>query len=258
MIYSLNAKNGKPLNDTLTHQRSVSLAEWIRLFLFSFAAVIAFYLLLRSMGFRSQAKEVAVALQSIVFILASLRALGSLGIDIEKAAQYYKERVFDSLKDAFRYFLILIGAGVLIVGAVVLTGLLLTRMDLLPADVLSNFLTPDSPALGIFLQQSLLDSPWRSILFLTTACTLAPIGEELIFRRLLYVSLRHKYGLVISLTMSSLLFGLIHGGQWFSVFSKGLIIGYVYERDRNILTAIFLHALVNILALALGFWGQYI
>lgn len=83
----------------------------------------------------------------------------------------------------------------------------------------------------------------------------APVGEELIFRKLLMDRLG-RYGAFVSIFLSALLFGLVHGNfyQFFYAFGVGLVFGYVYYATGNILWTIGLHAAVNFFGSIASVW----
>ena len=79
-------------------------------------------------------------------------------------------------------------------------------------------------------------------------CICAPLGEELIFRKLLLDRTR-GYGEMPSILLSGLLFGLFHGNlfQFFYAFLIGMILAYVYTRSGKYLWCVAMHATVNFL-----------
>lgn len=84
----------------------------------------------------------------------------------------------------------------------------------------------------------------------------APLIEELFFRRFLYVAVRKRFGFLLSLSVSSVLFGLIHAPIPISVISTviaGIFIGVLYERSRDFGSVVLFHSLNNIFVLVV-FW----
>ena len=75
---------------------------------------------------------------------------------------------------------------------------------------------------------------------------LAPIFEELIFRKLI-IDRTRRFGELTSILLSSFLFGLVHCNvyQIFYAFALGLILGYVYMRTGNVILTIIMHVLIN-------------
>lgn len=75
---------------------------------------------------------------------------------------------------------------------------------------------------------------------------LAPIVEELVFRKLL-VDRMYPYGEKAAILISALFFGLFHGNfsQFFYAFMLGIILSFVYLRTGNILYTIAIHMTIN-------------
>lgn len=76
---------------------------------------------------------------------------------------------------------------------------------------------------------------------------LAPLGEEIVFKRLLYVGLRHLYSVPRALLTSSLLFVLLHPRSGFLPMILFVpVTYYMYERHHRLPANILLHALINL------------
>ena len=84
---------------------------------------------------------------------------------------------------------------------------------------------------------------WANLLF---CGILAPILEELFYRKLVIDRLRH-YGDLAAILISGLLFGLIHGNlsQFFYASFIGVVFGYIYLRTGKLRYTIGLHMAVN-------------
>lgn len=77
---------------------------------------------------------------------------------------------------------------------------------------------------------------------------LAPVFEEIIFRGLLYSTLRAKFTSSFSIIGSALIFALAHGYglvAFLTVFWSGLLWAWAYERTGSILPGICAHAINN-------------
>jgi uncharacterized protein len=80
------------------------------------------------------------------------------------------------------------------------------------------------------------------------AVVFAPIFEELIFRGLLYGSLRARLSWQMAAVTSALIFGLAHGyglAGFASVLVSGLLWAWVYERTGSLLPCIAAHVVNN-------------
>lgn len=75
---------------------------------------------------------------------------------------------------------------------------------------------------------------------------IAPIGEELIFRKLI-IDRISIFGEKTAVVISALIFALFHGNfyQFFYAFFIGALFGYVYVKSRNIFLTMSLHAAIN-------------
>lgn len=90
------------------------------------------------------------------------------------------------------------------------------------------------------------NSFWMNVLVVGI---LAPVFEELIFRKLL-VDRMLRYGEAVAVLVSGLMFGLFHGnfGQFFYATFLGMIFAYVYAKTANVEYTIILHMIINMLS----------
>ncbi len=98
---------------------------------------------------------------------------------------------------------------------------------------------------------------------------LVPIGEEIIFRSMLYRWLRDKWGVTVGVIVSSIVFGSLHistaGNHVYAIeFTVaigvtliGAVLALVYEYSGSIWTAILMHMAQNTIGVAAGFAALY-
>lgn len=90
-----------------------------------------------------------------------------------------------------------------------------------------------------------------SLLFVFIALAiLPPLGEEVIFRGILYPGFKKNLNKVLAAFISSLLFGLAHM-QWnvgVDTFVLSLVIIYAMEKHKSLWMAIGLHGIKNLIA----------
>lgn len=79
---------------------------------------------------------------------------------------------------------------------------------------------------------------------------LIPIVEELIFRGLLFKTLRKWIPFVFSMVISAVLFGLYHGNLVQFVYATicGLMLAYLCERFQSVIVPICAHIVMNLMA----------
>jgi hypothetical protein len=77
---------------------------------------------------------------------------------------------------------------------------------------------------------------------------LAPLFEELIFRGILFTSLRKKFNFPISMVASGLVFALAHGYgliAFLTVLWSGCLWAWAYERTGSVIPGTIAHAVNN-------------
>lgn len=84
---------------------------------------------------------------------------------------------------------------------------------------------------------------------------IAPILEETLFRGYLYAKLRHHVGLIVSMVLVSLCFGVLHGqlNVGIDTFALSMVLCLLREYTGGIWAGVVLHALKNGLAFYLLF-----
>lgn len=96
--------------------------------------------------------------------------------------------------------------------------------------------------------EMLLDMIFAGNPFLTflTVAVGAPIAEELLFRKF-FIDRTIGYGEKLSVLLSGLLFGLMHGNfqQFFYAFALGCLFAYIYCKTGKIRYTIFFHMWIN-------------
>ena len=109
----------------------------------------------------------------------------------------------------------------------------------------------ENPQLDFLLPEGL--SAIDAIIMLLLAGIVAPFGEELLFRGVLYTFLRERWGIWLGVIVSSLIFGVIHGNLAVGLtgFLLGIVAALVFEYSKSLWTAVIVHAINNSLKIAL-------
>ncbi|MFW6044713.1 MAG: CPBP family intramembrane glutamic endopeptidase [Planctomycetota bacterium] len=84
-------------------------------------------------------------------------------------------------------------------------------------------------------------------LFITLAVVVAPITEEVLFRGVLYLPMRERFGTIRAALAASLLFAAMHGyaAGFGHLFILALVLTWLLENTRTMLWPILIHALHN-------------
>ncbi len=91
---------------------------------------------------------------------------------------------------------------------------------------------------------------WQLIPPLVSYTVLAPVFEEVVFRGVLYSTLRRWWNAPLAMVVSALVFSLAHGYGTFglvTIFWSGLLWAWAYEKTGSILPGMAAHALNNFL-----------
>ena len=104
---------------------------------------------------------------------------------------------------------------------------------------------------------SLMGVSDNALLLVLLYCIVTPLFEEIIFRFIIFaVIFSLSKNAVISVVVTALLFGLYHLNpvQMLYGFIMGLLITYYYYRYRRLSLAFMMHALANLVGLAVTFF----
>ncbi len=95
--------------------------------------------------------------------------------------------------------------------------------------------------------QSIISASPLWVTFIGT-CICAPIGEELLFRKLL-IDRTRRFGDLPAILLSGLLFGLFHGNlfQFFYATAVGMLLAYLYTRTGKYWLCVIMHATINLM-----------
>jgi membrane protease YdiL (CAAX protease family) len=93
------------------------------------------------------------------------------------------------------------------------------------------------------------DSGWWGLAFaLVSACLLAPLAEEILYRGVLFRSLWNRIGVIPGAVVSATVFAILHfydGYGLLSVGFFGLTCALLYAGTGSLVTVVMLHVLYN-------------
>lgn len=133
--------------------------------------------------------------------------------------------------------------------------IILCSLIAIPTGAIEYYVLKPEPAFPFFELKNLFRDIFYMFLFVALA-------EELLFRGLIQTNLQRVFGTRLGLFLASYLFGIMHMTwrsipELFFTFFAAILIGYIYNKSRNLMGPIFLHgvnntALVGVLPYMLG------
>ena len=114
---------------------------------------------------------------------------------------------------------------------------------------------------GVWERMLSVESSWQTLLVSALMLIIVvPIYEEFVFRYVLYRHLRRHIGIALATIISTLFFTVLHLSfdvakeiniiVFLNIFALGVALALIFEYSKNIWSAILLHVLNNILAVA--------
>ncbi len=96
---------------------------------------------------------------------------------------------------------------------------------------------------------------FNSIFYFFLMVIITPIIEEILYRGIILNLFLKKYSLKISLIVSSLIFAFVHIeiSRFGYLFLSGMLFGFAYYKTKSIYTSIFIHFVINIMAMATSY-----
>ena len=115
------------------------------------------------------------------------------------------------------------------------------------------------PVRNPVLQQMFQRGSWMSVgMVAFTAIILAPVTEEVIFRRIIFTAISSKAGNLAGIAVTSLLFALVHdcSAQMPALFLLGVAMQLLYLERKGLAAPIMMHGCNNALAVGLMILGR--
>ena len=223
----LSFKKGKVSRDCLSPLASLVLGAIIYFLATYFTLLFA----TSSMSFLMAIMPITILFTSIVVCLVGQ-------INIKKSIKFNKF----SLKKFLMYFVLFIGVYFV---SNVITNIFVSLFpeSLEKFSLVEDILTVDNMWLGLFL-----------------IALLPAIAEEFFFRGIVLTSFKKKYGVMVGIVASALIFGIYHMNwvQGINAFILGLALGYIYVKTDSIITTMLLHFLNNGYAVLCEFYPKLI
>ncbi|MBI4835511.1 MAG: CPBP family intramembrane metalloprotease [Planctomycetes bacterium] len=121
-----------------------------------------------------------------------------------------------------------------------------------------------STALGIELQQqevvtmvSQTESQAEILMAFLMVCGFGPIMEEIVYRACFYSALKKRFGVLLGIILSSLVFALMHQNlsSLVPIFMVGVTCAIIFEKTKTLMTSAIIHSFFNLLGLIAVYIG---
>ncbi|GEM_PF-3747701 len=103
----------------------------------------------------------------------------------------------------------------------------------------------DMPGFGEIVVYNYL-TPAKFLFYFYSISIIVPMVEEICFKRIIYVSFRHKLKFLKAYFISCITFSVFHFGIAIPVFLWSLFSYHLYEKHKSLLANIIFHSLSNI------------
>lgn len=186
--------------------------------------------------------QIISALCLVWFVMA-------VGINIPTVWRDWWEHRAEHLRIVYKYFAIYAGFVALVISVLVVILVFLEEAGKINPIIVDLADNADMGNQMVRLKHFLNNSIPRFILSVVGMCVLAPVTEEIFFRRFLFVALRKKTSFPLALFISSALFMVVHPNMALGAIG-GIYLGYVYEKGKSLPANILVHAAANFSVIA--------
>ncbi|MBI4655184.1 MAG: CPBP family intramembrane metalloprotease [Elusimicrobia bacterium] len=223
------------LQTNFESKRTISLNQWVLLIV----GYLILNIIISNVVMHGEPIPIASILNSLIFLFTFILIFKKFGVDFKNTWNMWKKSFNRDFALCFLVSIILVPLELLMVHFN-LTGTLLKHHSVEMTNALNELISKTN-YLGLFL--------WFFSLGILT-----PIVEEIFFRRLLYVALRHQYNFKRSIVFGSLIFALFHPGALLLTFITSFVCYYLYERFQRLSLTIFLHSFNNLVILSISIY----
>lgn len=116
------------------------------------------------------------------------------------------------------------------------------------AGLIMELILPVKPSLQPFAKLVLEAKDFNDlVILLIIGAILAPIGEEIYFRGMVYPAFRKRWGLAAGMVISGIFFALLHFDilRFLPLLLGGIGLAYIYEKSGSLFACMLAHGLWN-------------
>jgi membrane protease YdiL (CAAX protease family) len=195
-------------------------------------------------------ESVMAGMGILAIIYHFAKKLGSTPKDMRR----YLSEAATELKPALKYWLLLT---ILLYVLEALIAAALAAGGLTWPEIVRFWNRPgNNPMVADEYISSMMSSPAKIPMFFFSLCFIAPLIEEFIMRRGLYVTMRKRMPFALAVLVNGALFGLLHGKEFWDPMLVGMFLCYVYEKRGRFSTVVLVHAYANLFVFLNIFSGR--
>lgn len=189
-------------------------------------AIIGYLLSLYfSLMFINSSKYILLAITPLTLLFVVIASSLLVKMDFNKGYKFKKFRI----RHLYIFFL-------LYIGVYIVSNYLINMISTIFPKIVTDY--------SIFGEFLSVDNIWIGLLLIAL---LPAVAEELLFRGVIFNSFNKKYGYIIGMIVSALLFGIYHMNwiQGVFAFIIGLALAYGYYKTGSIITCMIIHFFNN-------------
>lgn len=196
--------------------------------------------------------DVGIFGAKLISALCLVWFVAAIGINIPAVMRDWWKHKAAHWRIVFKYFVIYAGFMILTMCVLAAIFILLEATGKIDFSTIMDLAAESDPKdTMVQLRFMLKNSISRFALSLITMCFLAPVTEEIFFRRFLFVALRKKMSFVPALLISAVFFMAVHPNIALGAIG-GIYLGYVYEKGKSLPANILIHSTVNLVVITIS------
>lgn len=229
-------------------RNTISLGKWTIFFVLIHFLTIIFYLLF--LGFTNNVyeknDEIFYSIQNLVYGVTIFFVFRGWGTNLANVLKRWINNRQKILKKSFIFLILYLSIIVLFILMIAIGVEFGIKLNMINESHLKIFLNQNikntvSYSLQLFRNGYLL----RLFLYFINLCLLAPVVEEIFYRRFLYISIRSKTNVFWGCLISSTIFGMIHPSYIIITTIIGVYLSLVYEKEGSLPVNMILHGSIN-------------
>jgi len=226
----------------------ISLRKWTVLFVLVHFLIIIFYFLF--LGFTNNAyeknDETLYSIQNLIYGVTIFFVYRQWGTNLANVLKRWINNKQKILKKSFIFLILYLSIIALFISMIIIGVELGIKLNMINESHLNTYLDQNIKMTVSYPLQLIRNGYFsRLFLYFINLCFLAPVVEEIFYRRFLYISIRSKTNVFWGCFISSIIFGLIHPSSIIITTIVGVYLSLIYEKEGSLPVNMILHGSIN-------------